>query len=112
MDNISWSNMCVIQVLEREEGKDEAGEKYIIKIMPNFPKFDGKHVLTILRKWNTMEDKYQETCTWTHHEGLLKTKHKNKILKAVRGKRTCNIQVNSNKNVCLVLSETLEVRRE
>lgn len=25
MDNISWSNMCVIQVLEREEGKDEAG---------------------------------------------------------------------------------------
>ena len=31
MDNISWSNMCFIQVLEREEGKDEA-EKYIIKI--------------------------------------------------------------------------------
>lgn len=50
-----------------------------------------------------MEDKYQETCTWTHYKGLLKTKHKNKILKAVRGgKRTYNIQVNSNKNVCLV----------
>lgn len=23
-----WSNMCVIQVLEREEGKDEAGKIY------------------------------------------------------------------------------------
>ena len=32
-----------------------------------------------------MEDEYQETCTWTHHGGLLTTKHKNKLLKAVRG---------------------------
>lgn len=55
-----------------------------------------------------MEDKYQETCTWTHYKGLLKTKHKNKILKAVRGgKRTYNIQVNSNKNVCLVFNQKL-----
>ena len=43
--------------------------------------------MTNLSKQNAMKDKYQETCTWTHHSGLLKTKHKNKILKAVRGEK-------------------------
>lgn len=28
MDNISWSNICIIGVLEREESKNEAGKIY------------------------------------------------------------------------------------
>ena len=62
-------------------------EKYIIKMMLNFPKFNGKHQMTNLSKQNAMKDKYQETCTWTHQSGLLKTKHKHKLLKAVRGEK-------------------------
>ena len=81
-------------------------------IVENFPNMEKERVNPVQETKSPIEDKPKEKHAKTHTNQIIKTKHKERILKAVREKQQVTYKGNPIRLTANLSAETLQARKE